>query len=394
MKPIIISGTGSALIDYVYTPLDFSRPSFQKYLSRQEGDGGLKPGGLVFTEEFHAFAGRPFDQVLDEITEAQEPAAVNIGGPAIVALINTAQLMHGRAAKVCFHGAMGRDAMGDEILKIVGKTPLDITHYKRFEAASPFTDVLSDPCHGGSGERLFVNNLGAANEYHPADLGEAFFDSRIILFGATALVPAVHRELAALLRKGKDRGCITMVTTVYDFPREKKDPHARWLLGPDDESLPFIDLLVMNQEEALRISGTTDVSVTLDFFSRRGVSAVVVTQGIDPVRCVSDGRLFRKTGPLSLPTSKAVAEDFSKDPGLQGDTTGCGDNFAGGVLYSLAAQLQDSPDRLPDLEEACAWGIASGAFACYYMGGTFLESRPGEKLERISSLYRRYLQKG
>ena len=40
-KKIIISGTGCALADYLYTGVQFTSPEFQKYLSKQSGDGGL-----------------------------------------------------------------------------------------------------------------------------------------------------------------------------------------------------------------------------------------------------------------------------------------------------------------------------------------------------------------
>jgi len=43
-----------------------------------------------------------------------------------------------------------------------------------------------------------------------------------VLFGGTALVPNIHSELTELVKTGKDSGCVTIVTTVYDFPNERK----------------------------------------------------------------------------------------------------------------------------------------------------------------------------
>ncbi|MGD0757001.1 MAG: hypothetical protein ABR927_18280, partial [Bacteroidales bacterium] len=43
-----------------------------------------------------------------------------------------------------------------------------------------------------------------------------------------------------------------------------------------------------------------------------------------------------------------------------------------------------------DLREACSWGVVSGGFACSYIGGTYFEERPGEKLERILPYYESY----
>jgi sugar/nucleoside kinase (ribokinase family) len=73
-----------------------------------------------------------------------------------------------------------------------------------------------------------------------------------------------------------------------------------------------------------------------------------------------------------------------------GDTTGCGDNFAGGALASIAYQLFTMKSPEVDLQTACAWGIASGGFACCYLGGTYVEQRPGEKRKKIQMVFNEY----
>lgn len=72
-----------------------------------------------------------------------------------------------------------------------------------------------------------------------------------------------------------------------------------------------------------------------------------------------------------------------------GDTTGCGDNFVGGVLYSMAEQLKQGVHLL-DLPEAAAWGVVSGGFTCFYVGGTYHETAKGEKLSKIKHYYAQY----
>jgi hypothetical protein len=59
------------------------------------------------------------------------------------------------------------------------------------------------------------------------------------------------------------------------------------------------------------------------------------------------------------------------------------------VIASVVRQV-GSGARYPDLREACSWGIVSGGFTCFYMGGTFLEKKPGEKLTRIKPYYDSY----
>ena len=62
-------------------------------------------------------------------------------------------------------------------------------------------------------------------------------------------------------------------------------------------------------------------------------------------------------------------------------------------LASLAQQLAGGARRgAVDLIEACAWAVTSGGFACFTIGGTYLESAPGEKRSRILPYYREYLR--
>ena len=83
-KSFRISGTGCALVDYLYKPLNFNDAVFSRYLSKNAGDGGLAPGKLVFKEEFEQFSGDSYMKVRDTLTNKKQPVAVNIGGPSIV----------------------------------------------------------------------------------------------------------------------------------------------------------------------------------------------------------------------------------------------------------------------------------------------------------------------
>ncbi|OGJ89902.1 MAG: hypothetical protein A2487_09280 [Candidatus Raymondbacteria bacterium RifOxyC12_full_50_8] len=386
-----IAGVGCAVADFVYNRVDFTSPVFQKYLSKTQGDGGLSPGKLVFVEEFESFSGKSFDQVRAEIVGTRDPDTLNLGGPAIVALISAAQLLSQQQAGVSFYGVRGNDWVGKRLGEIVAATPLDCSRYAITFSTTPYTCVFSDPAYDhGHGERTFVNNIGAAWDLHPSDLPEAFFNSPIVLFGATGLVPNLHDGLTELTGRAHDKGCFTIVSTVYDFRNEKKDPCAKWPLGKSDETYQNTDLLITDHEEALRLSNKRTIDDAMAFFRNAGLASLVVTNGSRPVQAYSEGRAFKKTGLFSLPVSQAVVDELAANPGLKGDTTGCGDNFAGGVLASIAMQMRERDAGHLDLADAIAWGIASGGFACYYMGGTYLEKTPGEKYARVKKYYDLY----
>ncbi|HKJ84692.1 MAG TPA: carbohydrate kinase family protein, partial [Spirochaetia bacterium] len=221
------------------------------------------------------------------------------------------------------------------------------------------------------------------------DLGEDFVKADIVQLGGTALTPELHESLPTLLRRARTAGALTVVNTVYDFRAELTHPERRWTLG-GDESYPPIDLLVTDAEEATRLTERATPEEAIDWFLERGVGAAIVTNGPRPVSFAATERRFARVAPTSLP----VMTEYAASPEVRaahGDTTGCGDNFVGGVVASIAEQLAaaGSPSTAPqrvDLTAAVRLGVASGAFCMTHLGGTFIESGPGEKRRRIEAV--------
>ncbi|MDY0099397.1 MAG: carbohydrate kinase family protein [Bacteroidales bacterium] len=385
---ITVSGVGCCLVDILYNDISFSSESIKPYLSQGRGDGGLTPGMLVFREEFEKYCGKPFGEVLANITGGRPHSKINIGGPSIVSLINLAQLACNDNCEVRFYGRVGNDSPGGFLLSALNKMPVVLRNYKISEKDTPSTVVLSDPSwDDGNGERMFINSIGAAWDFMSEDLDDDFFDSDIVVFGGTALVPNIHDNLTSLLKKARARKAVTIVNTVFDFRSEKNDPLKRWPLGESDESYGYIDLLITDKEEALRLSGAALPEEAVEFFIGMKVSSFIITDGARDIAFYSDGKLFRKIDVTTLPVSQRITEELARFPG--GDTTGCGDNFTGGIIASLVDQMT-LMDCKPDLREACIWGIVSGGFTCFYVGGTYLEKNAGEKLRKIQPYYELY----
>jgi len=387
-KKIIVSGVGCCLVDLLYSDIDFGSDTIRPYLSKSRGDGGLTPGKLVFQEEFERFCRVPFIEVLNRITGGRPHDKINVGGPSVVSLINLAQLTGKEKCEVHFYGRGGKDEIGEYLLSALQRTPVILKDYRLIDNRTPSTVVLSDPSYdNGHGERMFINSIGAAWEYRPDELDDDFFNSYIVVFGGTALVPRIHDDLANLLKKAKSKGCITIVNTVFDFRNEKADPSKRWPLGESDDSYRYIDLLITDQEEAFRLSGEHDPQLALKFFRDKKVSSLIITNGSKNITAFSDGQFFESSDVMEMSVSQRVIEEIKSF--REGDTTGCGDNFVGGVIASIVDQRHKSIQH-PDLREACSWGIVSGGFTCFYMGGTWFEEKPGEKLERIKPYYESY----
>lgn len=387
-EKIIVSGIGCCLVDLLYNDIDFSSDTIHRYLSKKRGDGGLSPGHLVFQEEFEKYCGKPFDIILKEITGGRPFDKINIGGPSIVSLINAAQLVDKNKCEVHFHGRGGNDEIGQYLQASLKKTPVILKDYKLIDNRTPSTVVLSDPSFdNGHGERMFLNSIGAAWDFRPEELDDDIFNSDLVAFGGTALVPQIHDHMTTLLKKAKSRGCITVVNTVFDFKNEKANPSEKWPLGKSDKSYGNIDILIADQEEALRLSGEHDPQAAIKFFIDKKVSSIIITNGSKNISLYSDGRFFVSTELKEMAVSGKVTDEL-RNP-HSGDTTGCGDNFVGGVIASVVNQLYQGVKK-PEITEACCWGIVSGGFTCFYMGGTYFEEHEGEKLARIKPYYESY----
>lgn len=390
-KKVIVSGTGCCLVDRLYNNVSFSSEAFAKYSSKIRGDGGLNPGHLVLMEEFEDFSGKDFHEVLKALTNDKLPDVINIGGPCIVALIHAAQMVKDEDCEINFYGCYGDDENGNFLASSLKKTPVKLDNYNRIGHLTPSTDVLSDPAfNSGHGERTFINSIGSAWNYSPDYLDDHFFSSDIVVFGGTALVPQIHEHLTELLQKSKEKGCITVVNTVFDFVNEKAKPHEKWPLGKSDDSYKNTDLLITDFDEALRLSGKNNMEDAMRFFIENEIGAAIITNGAKNVWTYANGETFEPIVTKELPVSQAISRELQSGR-YNGDTTGCGDNFVGGVVSSMVWQLQQGKEKL-DLTEACVMGIVSGGYACLYLGGTYFEKNKGEKYAQVMPYLKQYKQ--
>ncbi|MHB9293778.1 hypothetical protein Holit_02908 [Hollandina sp. SP2] len=328
---MIIHGTGCCLIDFLYAPVDFTSPAFKAAQSRTEGDRGLSPGRLVFAEDIERFTATPYPRVLTEISGGIPAVSSNLGGPSVVSLAHVAQMLQGKSHAVRFFGSRGIDETGVILEQALARLPF--AGYKLLvkEGYTARTDVLSDPRFDrGHGERTFIHLPGAASLVYPEELDAAFFDAHIIAFGGTALLPPLHERLTELLKKARKNDAVTVVNLVYDYWSEREFPGHKWRLGLLDDAYPAIDVLIADQDEAIKTSGCPTIEAAVPWFLAQGTGAVIITQGVQPVRFAAGNGIFAHQELSSLPVCAAINQEISQNPELPGDTTGCGDNFAGG----------------------------------------------------------------
>ena len=391
-----IAGAGCALLDILYPDADLSSSAFTRCASRSPGDGGLVPGNLVFAAALEAYTGMSVADIVRSIRRRppqghSAPTPVrNLGGPAVVALILAAQLLGPQRIPVSFYGLRGDDEVGQHMAAIVARTPLEAGSYRSVAGPSPTTEVLSDPAaNDGAGERTFINTVGVAEQMRVTSLPPAFFNRRIAFYGGTALVPRLHAELGQALARSRQAGQLTVVATVYDFLNEQRDPKGLWPLGSGRSDYRHIDLLITDREEARRLSGHDQPAAAARQFLDWGSAAVLVTDGDRPVTLAAAGVPWYPLEVSTLPVSSEVRRRAREVPPAERDTTGCGDNFAGGVLADLERQRYAGAERL-DLSEAVVTGICAGAAAWFQLGGTWIEPWPGAAAERVGRFRRAY----
>lgn len=375
-----VSGVGCSVVDLLYElPLE-AQERLSPYLSRSLGDGGLIRGGAALKSHVAALGGGSVERWVKEVVGEALPRRA-LGGVAVVSLIAAAQLLPG--AKVRFRSNVSDDADGDWLLEQMARTPLCRDWIVRRPGRYPTTVILNEQL-GGHGERTFICGPGVSKELavRPEEVPSEFFSSEVVLFGAMWWEPHLHENLGALLERSRRSRAVTVVGTAFDPSRSQA--RTRWRLGDSDEVYRHIDILVMDHAELLLHSGEADPARGRDFFQRAGVGAFLVTDGPRPVYYWSGGggACAPEEGRLEIP--ELLLRDCERGVLPQGDSVGCGDNFLGGVVASVAQQREEGGGIA--LRKAAVLGCLCGSIASTHSGGVFFEKSPGEK----RSLMERY----
>ena len=301
-----IHGAGCCLVDSIYLNCRYDDERFAPFWSKNRGDGGLIEGGLVFSEDLESYTGKTHFDIIKTLSAGSAADKENIGGPAVVALIHASQILASENAEVSFYGAIGDDERATLIRKALSTTPLHYSFKPVENRLTPTTEVFDDPSRKeGKGERLFVNTIGAAWDFAAKDLPDDFFNCDILLLGGTALVPRLHDDLFAVLHKAKKKGTFTVVGTVFDFRNEKKNPNGKWPLG-SKPSYSYIDLLVADEKEALRLTGTEKIDTAVKKLIDFGVGAFIITRGSLPMIVWSSGKQIEALPVSQFPVSKYI----------------------------------------------------------------------------------------
>ena len=232
------------------------------------------------------------------------------GGCAVNGALDLVRL----GAKVSLSCLVGRDAFGQMLTAHFEKEGLTTKGVKARDGVDTTVSVV---LISKGGERSFLYSPGSAAAFCREDIDKELLEEADIVFVAGAmLLPSFEGEaLADFMKEAKAQGKMTVMDTAYD-----KD--GRWLCRIKD-ALAHTDLFMPSLEEAKALSGKDDPHEMADFFFSLGGGSVDIKLGSDgALVCRTPGERFR------IPIVEGIRVK---------DTTGAGDAFCAGFLYSIAA---------------------------------------------------------
>jgi len=253
-----------------------------------------------------------------------------VAGTAAAPAVDLAKL----GVDVAAVGRIGDDSIGGFVRTTMAGYGVDVEHLlvdPERQTSASLLPIRAD----GSRPALHVigANAGLTEDDVPWDL---VAQADVFHLGGAFILPGIDgTPMARVLERVKGLG----VTTTVDFLMSPR-PDAQELIAP---SLPFVDYLLPNVEEAGWLVGTEDRAEIVRWLHAQGVGCTVLTLGGEGVSVARNG------------SPETVLPAFAVDVV---DTTGCGDAFTAGFVSGLLAGL----DELAAAERGLACGslVATG----------------------------------
>ena len=268
-----------------------------------------------------------------------ESGSLNVGGEAVNEAVAAAKLGT-KTGIVC---ALGEDDAGDMVEAALRRCGVDTGRILRSaEHPTPVTTMFVN----ADGTRKSITNGAHRHNFHPEKDTARFTDARAVILGSLFRAPFDDPEIiGAVLEAAKAAG-----QTVF---ADTKLPNFRFLTLEDlRPSLPLIDFITPNEDEARYYSGKDTPEEMADVFLGYGVKNVVIKLG-------AKGCYFKNSDTaIRLPACAIRAVD----------ATGAGDNFVAGFASEL---LRGAP-----VGDALRFANACGAVCASAVGaGTALKNR-------------------
>lgn len=256
-----------------------------------------------------------------------QSGSLNVGGEAVNEAVSAARLGM-KTGIVC---ALGEDGAADMILSQLQKDGVDTVGVLRSaDHPTPVTTMFVN----SDGTRKSITNASHKYNFHPELHVPAFTCSRALILGSLFRAPFNDPKIIySVVSEAKKAGQIVVADT-------KLPNFVKLSLADIADSLPLLDFITPNEDEAKYYSGKTDPEEMADVFLSYGVKNVVIKLG-------AKGCFFKnsKTS-FFLPAFPIEAAD----------ATGAGDCFVAGLTCEVLRILSEEAG-----EESFGRGTGAGA---------------------------------
>lgn len=264
---------------------------------------------------------------------------LNIGGEAVNGSVASVRLGD-RAAILC---TLGNDMAGDMIASKLAEHGVDTSRIVRSDDhPTPVTTIFV----AEDGNRRSITNGSHSYNFHPEQYPERFADAKAVVLGSLFRAPFNDPDvIKAVVSEAKANGQLVFADT--------KLPNFRKLTLSDmAESLPLIDYISPNEDEAAWCTGEDEPDRMADVLLGRGIGNVIIKLG-------GRGCFFKnREESIFIPACDVDVVD----------ATGAGDNFLAGFISQII--------RGKSNKEALAFANACGAICTTVIGAnTALKGR-------------------
>jgi fructokinase len=261
----------------------------------------------------------------------------NAGGNALNVAVNLTNLsLSGRQIICC--GAIGNDPEANFLKNTLFKNKI-IDKTIRSNSTTGKAIFITH----SSGERSYIVDTGASAHFKTSHLLSTLKTEKPFIFyiGESPASPDIDQNLSNILETSKKMGCINILDYIVT-----SNEHSGSLF----ECAANTDILHINEYEAKVLTGTANIAEAASFLREKGFKRVFVSEG-------------EKGFVLAQKHGLKRFQSFSVDCV---DSTGAGDAFCSGLIYSLL-----KVDKIPeDLSAIATFASACGACAVTKPGCT------------------------
>jgi len=250
--------------------------------------------------------------------------------------------------KVGFIGKLGNDYLGKIVTDTLSDRGVDCSGIQVMpDEKTGITVALSYP-----EDYAMMTYMGAMETFNLADVNFDYIKrGKHLHFSSYYLQPGMRYSCAEMFKRAKDMG----MTTSFDPGPDPDEKYEKDIL----EVLPYVDVFLPNESEAMSIAHKPTIEEALDFLSHYAKTTVIT--------CGSDGCIANVRGDRYKTSVYEVTPI---------DTTGAGDSFNGGFLASWL--------NGESAEDSLASGSACGAIATTRAGGATASPNKAEMLEFLA----------